>query len=266
VRFLLCVLVCLLPAAEAQTDPGERVVESIVPWLESNSSCWSAVELQNLGNREVAAEVEAHKSTGALAPLAGRSGIQVHLSAGENAEYKLQLPEESTGAWVRVRETIPEPQLSPVLAVSGVTECLGGSNPGGPNVLRTTVREVASPVQNPWFSGDVSHSDDGIVALINTSESPAQVSGCYSHGVLYSVPDDNDPAPSLQPVCSETIREQVPPFGSAQFPIARDGNSHFSLNTQGDAIVLQMLRPAKSSVKVYSVDSTITFGKEVSDH
>ena len=267
VRLLLCILVCLPPFGEAlaQSDPNERVVESIVPWLESNSSCWSAVDLQNLGNREVAAEVEAHKSTGALAPLVGRSGIQVHLSAGEHAEYKLLLPEESTGAWVRVRETIPTPQLSPVLAVSGVTECLGGDQ------LRTTVRDVASPVRNPWFSADVisseaSHPDDGIVALINTSESPAQVLGCYSFGVLYSVPHDKHPAPALKPVCSETIREQVPPFGSAQFPVARDGNSHFSLTTQGDAIVLQMLRPAKSSVKVYQVDSTITFGKEVSDH
>jgi hypothetical protein len=85
----------------AQTNPGERVVESIVPWLESSSSCWSAVQLQNLGNREVAAEVEAHKKTGALAPLVGHRGIQVHLNAGEHADYKLQLPEQSTGGWVR---------------------------------------------------------------------------------------------------------------------------------------------------------------------
>jgi hypothetical protein len=266
VRLLLCVLVFLVPAAQAQPDPGERVVESIVPWLESNSSCWSAVELQNLGNREVAAEVEAHKSTGALAPLVGHAGIQVHLSAGEHADYKLQLPEQSTGAWVRVRETIPTPQLSPVLAVSGVTECVANGNE-----LHTTVRDVASPTRNPWFSGDVlsgdvTHGDDGIVALINASESPAQVLGCYSFGVLYSVPHDKHPAPALTPVCSETIRELVPPFGSAQFPVARDGNSHFSLNALGDAIVLQMLRPAKTSVKVYQVDSTITFGKEVSDH
>jgi hypothetical protein len=263
VRLLICILGCLISfdQAKAQSDSGERVAESIVPWLESNSSCWSAVQLQNLGNREVAAEVEAHKSTGALAPLVGHSGIQVHLSAGEHAEYKLQLPEESTGAWVRVRETIPTPQLSPVLAVSGVTECLAGGNE-----LRTTVRDVASPTPNPWFSGDVTHGDDGVIALINTSESSAKVTGCYSFGVLYSVPHDKHTAPNLTPVCSETIRELIPPFGSARFPVARDGNSHFSLNTQGDAIVLQMLRPAKSSVKVYQVDSTITFGKEVSDH
>jgi hypothetical protein len=67
-------------------------IPTIVPWLAYSSSCWSAVELQNLGDRGVAVEVEAHKSSGALAPLVGRSGIQVRLNAGEQAEYKLQLP------------------------------------------------------------------------------------------------------------------------------------------------------------------------------
>jgi hypothetical protein len=138
-RPLLFVLFSLLAAGDclAQTKPPERIVESIVPWLAYNSSCWSAVELQNLGNREVAAEVEAHKSSGALVALAGRSGIQVHLNAGERAEYKLKLTEETTGAWVRVRETVPQPELSPVLAVSGSTECLAN------DALQTTVREVA---------------------------------------------------------------------------------------------------------------------------
>jgi len=234
-------------------------MESIVPWLDNSPSCWSAVELQNLGNREVAAEVEAHKSSGALTPLVGRSGIQVRLSAGEHAEYKLQLVEETTGAWVRVRETIPSPELSPVLAVSGTTECVAADE------LHTTVREVAPPVRDPWFSGDVSHGDDGIIALINTSERPAWVRGCYSSGVLYSVPRDDHPEAELTPLCSETIQELVAPFGSRQFPVARGGNSHFSVTTRGDAIVLQMLRPAKTGVKVYQVDSTITFGKEVPD-
>jgi hypothetical protein len=261
-RPLLLALVSLLPAGEslAQTQPRARVVESIVPWLAYNSSCWSAVELQNLGNREVAAEIEAHKSSGALAPLAplaGRSGIQLRLSAGERAEYRLQLTDETTGAWVRVRETVPLPQLSPALAVSGATECLG------PGELQTTVREIAWPTANPWFSGDVNQGDNGILALINTSERPARVSGCYSAGVLYSVPR-NDRLPSeLTPVCSQTIQELIPPFGSRQFPVASGGNSHFSLIARGDAIVLQMLRPADASVKLYRVDSTITFGKEI---
>jgi len=259
VRLFLCLLVCLLPARNglAQTDPRERVVETIVPWLAYNSSCWSAVELQNLGNREVAAEVEAHKSSGALAPLAGRSGIQVRLSAGERAGYKLQLAEETTGAWVRVREKIPSPQLSPVLAVSGATECLAVDE------LHTTVRDVAWPTRNPWFSSDVSDGDDGIVALINASERPAWVSGCYAFGVSYSVPRNQRSAAGQTPVCSETIQELVPPFGSRQFPVAHGGNSHFSLTTRGDAIVLQMLRPAGTRVKVYRVDSKITFGEEV---
>jgi hypothetical protein len=233
------------------------VVESIVPWLAYNSSCWSEVELRNLGNREVEAEVEAHKSSGALALLVGRSGIQVRLRAGEHTAYKLQLPEETTGAWVRVREKIPAPQLSPVLAVNGATECLAADE------SHTTVRDVAWPTRNPWFSGDVSDGDNGIIALINASERPARVSGCYASGVLYSVPQSNRSAAELTPVCSATIQEMVPPFGSRQFPVARGGNSRFSLTTQGDAIVLQMLRPADTGVKVYRVDSKITFGEEV---
>ena len=40
VRPFFWMLVCLLPAGEglAQTDARERVVESIVPWLDYNSS------------------------------------------------------------------------------------------------------------------------------------------------------------------------------------------------------------------------------------
>jgi hypothetical protein len=201
--------------------------------------------------------VEAHKSSGAMAPLVGHAGIDVRLSAGERAEYKLQLPEETTGAWVRVREKVPSPRLQPVLAVSGATECLTADE------LRTTTREVAWPVANPWFSGGVADGDDGILALVNVSERPVRVWGCYSSGVLYSVPRDDRTASELTPVCSESIQELVPPFGSRQFPVARGGNSHFSLSTRGSAIVLQMLRPAGKSVKVYRVDTTIVFGKEV---
>ena len=79
---------------------------------------------------------------------------------------------------MRVRESISLPELSPVLAVSGATECLVGDE------LHTTAREVARPVSNPWFSGGVSPDDNGIIALINTSERPDRVSGCYSSGVL----------------------------------------------------------------------------------
>ncbi|MGD1096679.1 MAG: hypothetical protein ABSB35_32375, partial [Bryobacteraceae bacterium] len=193
----------------------------------------------------------------ALTPLVGSTGIQVHLSAGEHAQYKLEPAEETTGAWVLVREKIPLPQLSPVLAVSGSTECVAADE------LHTTFRDVAWPFRNPWFSADVGPRDDGIIALINTSEHPVQVWGCYSAGVLYSVPGNDRAVPGLTPVCSGTVEELVPPFGSSRFPVSRGGNSHFSLTTRGDMVVLQMLRPVAANVKAYKVDSTITFGKEI---
>ena len=257
VKAFFRLLLCLLPAPRglAQTDRA-RVVESIVPWLVYNSTCSSAIELQNLGDREAAVEVEAHKTSGALVALVGHSGNNVRLSAGERTGHKLQLAGETDGAWVRVREKVPSPQLSPVLAVSGVAECLAGDK------LNTADLDVAWPLRNPWFSGDVKAGDDGIIALINASDRPASVWGCYSSGSLYSVPRSDRQA-ELTPLCSESIRELVPPFGTRQFPIARGGNSHFSLMTRGDSIALQMLRPSATGAKTYRVDSTITFGEEV---
>jgi hypothetical protein len=255
----VCALLLGLLAGEvrAQANSGERVVESIVPWLDTNSSCESAVSLQNLGNREIEAEVEAHKGSGALAPLVGHSGIQVRLSPGEHAEYKLHLPDETTEAWIRVREKIPASKFSPVLAVSGVTECRAADQ------LKTTARDVTWPIRNPRFSGDISQGDDGVIAFINTSERPARVSGCYSSGILYSIPHGS--GSELTPLCNETIEELVPPFGSRRFPVVRGENSHFSLATRGDAIVLQMLRPAGSNVKTYRVDSSIIFEEVVAN-
>ena len=85
-------MLALLPvlaagSSNAPADSRARVIESIVPWLAFNSSCSSVVLVQNLGSRQVAAEVEAHKSSGALTPLAGRSGIEVRLAPGERGEY-----------------------------------------------------------------------------------------------------------------------------------------------------------------------------------
>jgi hypothetical protein len=253
-----CTLACLLSlgVAQAQTPSGERFVESIVPLLDANSSCASVVSLQNLGEREIEVEVDGHKGSGALAALTGQGGAQVRLRPGERAEYKLQTPEETGGGWVRVREKIPGPQLSPVLAVSGATECSTSDQ------LKTTLRDVAWPTRNPRLSADVSYGDPGVVLLFNTSEQPVRVWGCYSSGTLYSVPKGE--GSELVPLCSETISELVPPFGARQFPVARGRNSHLSITTQGDAIVLQMLRPTGSNVKTYRAESAITFGQEVS--
>jgi len=69
----------------------------------------------------------------------------------------------------RVREKVPAANLAPVLAVSGATECLAA------NELHSTGRDIVWPTRNPWYSGDVSDNDDGVIALINTSERPARV-------------------------------------------------------------------------------------------
>jgi hypothetical protein len=55
---------------------------------------------------------------------------------------------------------------------------------------------------------------------------------------------------------------QIAPFAARQFPVERDGNSHFSLRTEGPSIVLQALRPINIGVHVYTVDSSITFLSE----
>jgi hypothetical protein len=99
-----------------------------------------------------------------------------------------------------------------------------------------------------------------VISFINTSERAAKAAACYSAGGLYSVPERGT---ELLPVCSAAFEVQIPPFGSREFPVERDGSSHFSLKTVGDAIVLEMLRPVEANVRVYEVDSSIKFGEEV---
>jgi xanthosine utilization system XapX-like protein len=171
--------------------------------------------------------------------------------------YRLAIQEETTTAWLRVRERISSPGAPPVIAVSGMTECVAG------NKLHSTAREVAYPMRNPWFSGEVSELHGEIITLVNASERPARASGCYSSGGLFSRPTRGNPTPELEPVCSATFGVQIPPFGTRQFPVERDGNTHFSLRTQGAAIVLQMLHDSDAGVKLYTVGSKITFGEEV---
>jgi hypothetical protein len=208
--------------------------------------------MQNLSDRAVVADVEAHKASGALAPIVGHPAIAVRLAPRERSSYKPQI-EETEGAWVKVRERVPAPGLSPVLAISGATECVIGDQ------LQTVGRDVVYPMRNPWFEGDVTDLSGGLVSLINTSEQAAKASICYSSGGLFSTPASTE----WKPVCTTAYEVQVPPFGAREFPVAHDGSSHFSLKTQGPAIVLEMLRPVGAGIKMYTVDSTIRFGSEV---
>ncbi len=245
-------VVCLMMGwACANAQP--RAVESVVPALAFGGKCTSTVTMQNLSDRMVTADVEPHKPSGALAPIAGQAAMSVQLAPGERASYKPQIAEETESGWVKVRERVPSPALSPVVAVSGVTECVVG------NELKSVGRDVVYPTRNPWFSGDVAELTGARVSLINTTERAVTASICYSAGNLFYLPGKT-PSADLSPVCSAAFEVQIAPFGAREFPVSREGSTHFSLKTEGSAIVLAMLRPVGASIKMYKVDSTIHFG------
>lgn len=261
-RILPVLATALVVAANAWTadqlhpaDP-ERVVTSILPSLDYGSSCWSTVNLTNLGDRIVTVEIEAHRAGGGLMGMEGLQEMVLHLNPGERASHRLEGVDESGQGWVKVRERIPSPKLSPVIAVSGLSECTVN------NQLRSTPRQLSYPTRNPWFSGDIEEMQGNMISVVNTSERAAEASLCYSEGNLYSVPVPGHPAPELTLVCSKAFDVLIPPYGSRQFPVQRDESTHFSIKTRGEALVLQMLHPVESGVKVYTVDSTVKFGGE----
>lgn len=245
----------LLPLAVLVTASAQpRDIESVLPSLEYSHACTSSIELRNLSRRSILVDVEGHRATGALLPLAGLDGLNVELSPLERVVLKLAVEGETVTGWVKVRESVPSGATS-VVAVRGLTECVAGDQ------LRSVVLDVAFPLRSPWFSGDGADLEGGEISLVNTSESAVTATGCYSSGSLFSNPGRN--SSELTPVCSDSFHVQIPPFGTRRFPVKRGSSSHFSLKTQGPGIVLQMLRPVDAAVRLYKVDSTIQFGSEV---
>jgi len=222
----------------------ERIIESVVPALAYGGACTSTIDLRNLAGRAADITVEGHKPSGAPAGLAGRPTRSLHLRSGERVALRLDIDEETSGAWAKV-------QSPPSVAVAAKVECTDTDQ------LRTATREIAFPLRSPWFSAEAAGVRDGAVALINVSDRPARATACYSAGNLYSVPGSN-----LRPICSASFEWQIPPFGSREFPVVRDGAA-LALKTSGDAIVLEMLRPVAASVRLFRVDSSIRFGEEV---
>jgi len=237
-------------AGQAQTWESGRTVESVLPALVYGPSCASEIKLENLSDREVTVEIEGHRASGALVGLAGMPGNFLRLAPHQRAKYKLEIDEETTEAWVKVRERAA-PGQSPALAVSAASECITGDQ------LRSVRRDVVFPQPNPGFDSDISSVTGGVVSLINTSPFPAIAHVCYSSGNLYSAPSRNQR--EFAPICNIVFDQQVPPFGAREFPVERDGNSHFLLQTAGVAIVLELLRPLDTNVKLYRVDSSIRF-------
>jgi hypothetical protein len=261
VKLSPAVLLPLLCApAFASDNSADRVFQSVVPALPYTQDCRSRVVLLNTGDTRVRVEVEGHAETGALVSLDGRSN-RMWLGPGEQVEYRLQLEGQSQGAWFKVREHTPPGQDAPEVAIRPAAECVIG------NELRSATRQVAFPMRNPWFSGSVADLHGAAIWMVNVSDHPAHASVCYSSGSYYILPgesprksESHPPQPST--ICSASEEVQIPPFASRQFSVERDGNSHFSLHTEGPAIVLQALRPIDIGVHVYTVDSSITFLSE----
>src|ERR1700677_4999618 len=253
---MLRILLLILTAATVHAADQERVVTSILPSLDYGSSCWSSVTLSNLGDRVVTVEIEAHRAGGGLIGLAGLDETVLQLKPGERVSHRLEVTDEAGVGWLKVRERIPSPKLSSVVAVSGLSECTVD------NQLRSTPRQLSYPTRNPWFSGDVEEMQGNLISVVNTSERAAQASLCYSAGNLYSVPTAAHPTPELTLVCSKQFEVLIPPYASRKFPVQRDDSTHFGIKTLGDALVLQMLHPVAAGVKIYSVDSTVRFGGE----
>jgi hypothetical protein len=249
----------LVLAMNAWAADATRDVTSILPSLDYGAACWSTVTLANLGDRAVTVDIEAHRAGGGLVGLADLDQMVLHLNPGERVTHRLEITDESGVGWLKVRERIPSAKLSPVVAVSGLSECTID------NQLRSTPRQLSYPTRNPWFSGDIEEMQGNMITVVNTSERAAEARLCYSQGNLYSNPDAAHNKSDLTLVCSKAFDVQIPPYATRQFPVHRDDSTHFEIKTQGDAIVLQMMRPVAAGVKVYSVDSTVKFGGEFAD-
>jgi hypothetical protein len=252
---LLSLAISLAGFPRAATPPP-RLIETVLPGLRYGPSCSSAISLQNLGEQDVSVDIEGHRSSGALVPIEGHPGMRVRLGAGEIGSYKLHIPDEEAGAWATIRERVPVDRPVARVAVSATTECVVK------NELHQANREVAYPLKNPWFSGEVADVRGNIILLINTTVEAVTATVCYSAG-YYSVPATPPRRVTFRPICSADLEFQIPPFGSRRFPIEGDPQSQFLLRTSGDGIVLQMLRPVHEGVRIYEVDSTIKFGEEV---
>ncbi len=268
----------------------DRAPPVAVAALRSGSGCVSTVEVTNLSGHELTAEIQARLETGALAPLelvdpasgaqprseprgeprsetamaaldrSDRSSILLDLedftfAAHERRSFRLAGQRETGNAWVGVWEIDPAGTL-PALAVEGLVECPAGDQ------LRTVPRSAALAMRNPWFTGQAADLDGAVMVVVNVSAQAARADLCYSAGNLYFVPAEM-PDGRLALLCSWSEDVAIPPFGSREFPMEREGANEFALHTRGESIVLLLLRPLAGNVRMYRVDSTIRFGSEV---
>ena len=284
----------MLPAtlilAALAAAAASRAPTVVIAPLRADSGCFSTISVENLSGRGLAAEIQARLETGALVPLElvqepgatqprseprrqprgearddpaaifepssiPLSFEDILFAPNQRRSFRLGGRQEASDAWVGVWEADP-PGMLPALVVEGFVECVTGDQ------LRTTPRFAALAMRNPWFAGQAAVRDGAMMAVVNASARAALADLCYSAGNLYSVPEQM-PDGRLAPLCSWSEQVAIPPFGSREFPMAREGASEFALRTRGDSIVLLLLRPVAAGVREYHVDSTVHFGGEV---
>jgi hypothetical protein len=254
VSMFLLLAVCLGECA--LNAEQRRVIVSVLSPMAYGPNCWSNVELQNLGTRDVAVNVEGHKGSGALVALVGSPSVLLTVALAQKVTLRLQVPgEESPEGWVRVSETIPAAAQGAAIAVSGQTECLADDK------LTTVPQTVAFPTRNPWFTADVKDLRERSVMILNVSDEAATAKACYSSGTTVSLSRGSGTGGDPILVCIETLLLQIPPFGTTTVPVARGGNSQFSIKTRGESLVLRVLLPQSGGMKTYTVDSTVKFGQ-----
>jgi hypothetical protein len=117
-------------------------------------------------------------------------------------------------------------------------------------------------MRSPWFAGSAAEWSGVELWAVNVSPRPARAHICYSNGSYYVLPDVSGRSrvpPQPQPVCSYSDDVQMAPWASYRFPLERDGSTQFSLRTDGEAILLQALRPAPAGSNTFAVESRIIF-------
>ena len=179
-------------------------------------SCSSTVVLQNLAETAVDVELEGHRSSGALVPLAGHAGrAGPPGSPGDQGSYPVADPggghrSLGPGAGAAARAAPAGSGQRDHGVPSGQPIAHGRAR--GQRILRGT-------------PGSRAMSLSCAVAIVAdqrcVSAAAVRASLCYSAGALFSVPGETPASRELKPVCSAAFEVQVPPFGTREFPVER---------------------------------------------
>jgi hypothetical protein len=229
----------------ARDQAEARHLATIIPGLYYSAACDSDIELRNLAQRAIVVEVAGYRSDGSLTALEDSPVNRIQLAAGQRKKVRLAV--QSDEAWAEILE-ISNAHSS--LAISANTSCRDGTG------LRTVPRPVAYPLASPSFQMDFEQAphDGSQLLVLNPTESGIQFAACYSGGHLIS----NDKG-EMVPLCSESYDTALAPFHSTRLDLEREGRVLVRLRTAGDAVVLQMLKPAALQLNLFRVDSTIRF-------